>query len=90
MSAANEQLSFDVGVDERPTGSTFRITGSLDEARELYVDDAVRVNVMSADGEIIAGGYGSVVAVGFKRQRPAKREAYVERVHTIKLEDEGE
>lgn len=87
MSGAPEQLTLEIGALEPPTTSTFRITGALGEdARELYVDDAVRVQVMNADGEIIADGYGDVVAVGFKRHRPAKSRPYVERIQTIKLE----
>ena len=59
------QLSFDVG-GEPPTESILRVTGGMFTSRELRKGEEIHVQVVDADGEVVANAYGQIETVGFK------------------------
>lgn len=85
MVAVPEQLSFDVGGNP-PDVSVLRISGGAMVHRELAKGDEVHLVVAGMDGEVVADGYGRVVAVSFKDK--LDKDGVVtgtERIQTIKV-----
>jgi hypothetical protein len=78
MSEQVQQLSFDVG-GLPPEKAIVRFSGGVFLARELQVVDA--------DGQTVADGYGRVVAVAFKDtlDKDTGDVASTERVHSVKV-----
>jgi hypothetical protein len=60
-----QQLTFDVGGNP-PDLSILRVSGGAMLHKELAKGDEVHMIVSGMDGEIVADGYGRVVAVAFK------------------------
>jgi hypothetical protein len=81
-----QQLTFDVG-GESPTKALIRFSGSVFVHRELPKGEEVHLQVVGADGEVVADGYGRVVGVAFKDEYDAKTKELVDtvRVHSVKV-----
>lgn len=83
--ALEEQLTFNVG-GSAPTKSRAGVSGRLFTHRELSKGEEVHLQVVDADGEVVADGYGRVLAVAFKDKFDADGELVeTERFHSIKV-----
>lgn len=80
----HEQLSFAVGGTPPDTGIV-RITGGLVIGRDLDKGTEVHLQLVGMDGEVIANGYGHVVAVTFKDTYSEGVVVSTDRVHTLKI-----
>ena len=65
MTDTAKQLTFDVG-GEKPTESVLRMSGGVFTQRELKKGEELHLQVVDADGVVVADGYGRVVSVLFK------------------------
>jgi hypothetical protein len=80
-----KQLTFNVGGEE-PTISIVRVSGGATLQQDLDKGDEVHVIVSTMDGEIVANGYGHVVAVTFKDTRDEHGTVtQTERIQTVKI-----
>lgn len=80
------RFSFDVGGTE-PNVASLKVSGPLNVERDLKKGEEIHVRVVDADGQIIADGYGNVVAVAFKDHRDKDGILVdTERIHTAKLD----
>ncbi len=80
-----KQLTFGVGGEE-PTISIVRVSGGATLQQDLDKGDEVHVIVSTMDGEIVADGYGRVVAVAFKDHYDEHGTiTQTERVQTVKI-----
>lgn len=85
MTDTAKQLTFDVG-GETPTESLLRVSGGIFTSRELQKGEEVHLQVVDADGTVVAEGYGKVVAVGFKdRFDEHGHVTETERSHSVKV-----
>ena len=85
MTTVAKQLTFDVG-GEKPTESLLRLAGGLFTSRELAKGEEIHVSVADADGQVVAEGYGKVVAVSFKdRFDEHGHVTETERAHSAKV-----
>lgn len=84
----SEQLTLEVAPGHVvPDVASFKVTGALGSAQESLMGHRVTVTIADADGQVIAAGAGHVKGVGFKRHEATTRApAYVERIHSIKLD----
>lgn len=65
MTDTVKQLTFDVGGD-KPTESILRVAGGMYTTRELSKGEEVHIQVVDADGQVVADGYGRITTVAFK------------------------
>ncbi len=85
MDTVPQQLTFDVGGNP-PDVSVIRISGGAMLLKELAKGDEVHMVVSGMDGEIVANGYGHVVAVTFKDKLDEHGiVAATERIQTVKI-----
>jgi hypothetical protein len=80
------QLSFEVG-GEPPTSTLLRMSGGVFTHRELRKGEEIHVQVVDADGVVVADGYGRVVAVQFKDtlDKESGDVTGTERIHSVKV-----
>jgi hypothetical protein len=85
MTDTVQQLTFNVG-GETPDKSLLRLSGAVFTHRELTKGEEIHLQVVDADGAIVADGYGRVLSVQFKDQydKDGNVEA-TERVHGAKV-----
>lgn len=81
-----QQLTFEVG-GEPPTSTLLRMSGGVFTHRELRKGEEVHLQVVDADGQIVADGYGRVIGVAFKDKLDKETGDVVEteRVHSVKV-----
>lgn len=85
MTDTAQQLTFDVG-GEKPTESVIRISGGVFTSRELSKGEEIHLQVVDADGQVVAEGYGRVVGVAFKdRFDEHGHVTETERSHSVKV-----
>lgn len=83
------QLSFEIGGEAvgKHLYGTITIGGKLETDRDLNLEDELRVQVMNAQGEVVAGGPAIVGAPAFIEQRDKEGEIIaIERAHKAKVE----
>lgn len=78
------QLTFDVG-GELPEVGLVRFSGSVFVDRDLPKGEEVHLQVVGRDGEILANGYGKVVAVSFKDTVDKYENTHTERIHSVQV-----
>ena len=80
-----DQLTFDVG-GEKPTVSLAGFSGRLFTHRQLSKGEELHLQVVDADGQTVADGYGRVVGVAFKDKLGKEGELVeTERFHSVKV-----
>ncbi len=85
MTDTAQQLTLDVG-GEKPTESLLRFSGGLFTARELSKGEEVHLQVVDADGTVVADGYGRVLGVAFKDKVDEHNNVTAtERVQSVKV-----
>lgn len=85
MTDTAQQLTFEVG-GEKPTESLLRVSGGIYTSRELAKGEEVHLQVVDADGTVVADGYGTVVGVAFKDKRDEHGHvSSTERSHSVKV-----
>lgn len=85
MTDTAQQLTFDVG-GEKPTESLLRISGGIFTSRELSKGEEVHLQVVDADGAVVADGYGRVLAIAFKDKADEHNNiTATERVQSVKV-----
>lgn len=79
------QLSFDVG-GSKPDTAILRMSGGVFVHRQLQKGEEVHVQVVDADGVVVADGYGRVVGILFKDKLDEHGVVTAtERVHSVKV-----
>lgn len=79
------QLTFEVGGDP-PTAALLGFSGKVFVHRELVKGEEVHLQVVDADGTVVADGYGRVVGVAFRdRLDEHGQVTATERVHSVKV-----
>jgi hypothetical protein len=76
------------GDEELPISATFKASGKLLAAVQLFKGEECSISIAGPDGEIIASGPGWVHGIQIKEHRPANGPAWDERIHTIKIDEE--
>lgn len=84
--STNVQLTFEVG-GEPPTKAVFTLSGRPFAHRELAKGEEVHLQIVDADGEVVADGYGRVVGVAFKDviDKDTGSVLGTERIHSVKV-----
>jgi hypothetical protein len=85
VSDTQQQLTFDVG-GQPPDSTLMRVSGGVFTHRQLTKGEEVHLQVVDADGVVVADGYGRVVGVAFKDKldKDGNVES-TERVHSVKV-----
>lgn len=80
------QLTFDVGGTP-PNTAVVTLSGRPFCHRELAKGEEVHLQLVDADGQIVADGYGRVIGVAFKDKldKDSGDVVSVERVHSIRV-----
>ena len=79
------QLSFEVGGNA-PDTSVLRVSGAIFTHRELEKGEEVHMQLVDADGVIVADGYGKVIGVAFKdKLDEVGTVTATERIHSLKM-----
>lgn len=78
------QLTFNVG-GEKPTDTVLRMSGGVFTHRELSKGEEIHLQVVDADGQVVADGYGRVIGVAFKDKIEDGVVVQTERIHSVKV-----
>ena len=84
-----EQMTLDVGGDPMPILGSFKVSGRLRALTEVEKGASVRVNIVDADGQVIAAALGRVGAITFREHRKRDTPPWTERAHGVKLEEDA-
>lgn len=84
MSDTAMQLTFDVG-GSAPDKAIVRFTGDALVHRQLLKSEEVHLQLVDADGVVVADGYGRVVGVSFRDKLEDGEVVETTRVHSVKF-----
>lgn len=85
MATESRQLSFHVGGNA-PDTAIVRVSGGVIAKRDLEKGEELHMQIVDMDGEVIADGYGRVLAVTFKDTVDEHGTVTAtERVHSAKI-----
>lgn len=79
-----QQLTFDVGGNQ-PDKALVRFSGDAFVHRHLTKGEEVHLQVVDADGQVVADGYGRVVGVSFRDKLEDGNVVETTRVHSVKF-----